>query len=119
MIMWLRPLKGRAWQASALLPRSAMLSTAANPTDGRFDGEAKCFAAEAVHPEVISRLRGPLNGVGDGDGAGTSGNTRSLFVRRRAAKARPVGYPALGGRYPHPHHPRDPAQYSNYRVRHG
>jgi hypothetical protein len=56
--MWLRPSKARAWLASALIPRCAVLSTAANPTDGRFDGEAMCFAEEAVHPEVISRLLG-------------------------------------------------------------
>jgi hypothetical protein len=29
-----------------------MLSTTANPTDGRFDGDAICIAEGSVHPEV-------------------------------------------------------------------
>jgi hypothetical protein len=29
-----------------------MLSTTANPTDGRFDGGASSVAEEGVHPEV-------------------------------------------------------------------
>jgi hypothetical protein len=29
-----------------------MLSTTANPTDGRFDGDAYSVAEEGVHPEV-------------------------------------------------------------------
>src|SRR5580692_5985958 len=49
--MWFWARNACAWLASALLPRAAVLSTAANPTDGR-------FAGEGVHPEVILRLKG-------------------------------------------------------------
>src|ERR1700730_2777850 len=57
----------------------------------------------------------PPNGVGDnGAGAGTSGDSRSLYVRRRASEARALGYSALGGRYPLARHALHPAQHSNY-----
>ena len=49
----------------------------------------------------------------------TSGYSRSLYVRRRAAEARAVGHPALGSRYPLPRHPRDPAQYPDHFLRDG
>ena len=51
--------------------------------------------------------------------AGTSGDSRSLYVRRRASETRPLGYPALRGRYPLPRHPRHPAQHSHHRLRDG
>jgi hypothetical protein len=42
--------KACAWQANALIRRAAMLSTAANPTDGRFDGDASASPQDFVHP---------------------------------------------------------------------
>ena len=96
-----------------------MLSTTANPTDGlEFAGDASGFAAEGAYPEVIA-ASGPPNGVGNGDSAGTSGDTRSLYVRRRAAEARSFRHPALRGRYPLPRHPRHSAQYPDHRLRDG
>ena len=62
---------------------------------------------------------GPLNGVGNGGCAGTSGDSRSLYVRRRASEARSFGHPALGSRHPLPRHPRDPAQHPDHRLRDG
>src|SRR3954452_17859617 len=61
----------------------------------------------------------PLNGVGNGGGARTSGDSRSLYIRRRASEARTFGYPARRGRYPLPTHPRDSAQYSDHRIGYG
>jgi hypothetical protein len=41
-----------AWLANALIRQPAVLSTTANPTDGRFDGDACSVAEEGVHPKV-------------------------------------------------------------------
>src|SRR5947207_7240706 len=51
-----RPQNTCAWQANALIRRSAMLSTAVNPTDGlRFDGSAASAAEGDVHPQILRR----------------------------------------------------------------
>ena len=57
-----------AWQANALIWRPAMLSTAANPTDG-LDSPAMPVASpdDAAHLEGLSRRTEPPNGVGNGD----------------------------------------------------
>src|SRR2546422_782550 len=97
-----------------------MLSTTANPTDGlRFDGDANSIAEGPVHPLGRIAANGPPNGVGNGAGERTSGDTRSLYVRRCASETGSVGYPAVGGRYPLPRYPRHPAQHPDYRLRDG
>ena len=98
-----------------LIRHGAMLSTGANPTDGRFDGDAKKgVAGGSFHPSGSSAAIGLLNGVGNGGCKRSSGYSRSLYVRRRAAEARAFGHPALGSRHPLPRHPRDPAQYPDH-----
>ena len=57
--------------------------------------------------------------AGVGDGRDRQFSPRGVHLRRRAAQARPVGRAAVRGRYPHPHHPRDRAQPSDRRLRHG
>jgi hypothetical protein len=42
-----------AWLPNALIWLPAMLSTTANPTDGRFDGDASGVVEEGVHPEGL------------------------------------------------------------------
>ena len=41
---------------------------------------------------------------------------RGIYLRRRAAQARPVRRAAVGGRHPHPHHPLDRAQPADRRL---
>src|SRR5260370_280810 len=47
--------KACAWLANALIRQPSMLSTTANPTDGRFDSDAICVAEGDVHPRAVSR----------------------------------------------------------------
>jgi hypothetical protein len=42
-----------AWLPNALISLPAMLPTTANPTDGRFDGDASGVVEEGVHPEGL------------------------------------------------------------------
>ena len=78
-------------------------------------------AARKASPRaaLISGHRGRWPPEGVDDGAGISGFSRGLYLRRRAAEARPFGCPAVRRRHPLPRHPRHSPQHPDHRLRHG
>ena len=96
-----------------------MLTTHANPKAGRD------VARGTPRDRHFISLRQPasISFSGETELAMAAKNNASpregAHLRRRAAQARPVGRAAVRRRYPLPHHPLDPAQYPDHRLRHG
>ena len=62
-----------------------------------------------------ARAQARAERIGDGS-EDRFGSARGIHLRRRAAQARPVRRAAVGGRHPHPHHPRNRAQHPDRRL---
>src|SRR5258708_28943530 len=82
-----------------------MLSTAANATDGRFDGDAKSVAGGSFHPSGSSAAIGPLNGVGNGGSKRAFWDSARLYLQPRPSSPPPFGDPSPGTRQPPPPQP--------------
>src|SRR6266436_2546449 len=91
-----------------LCPRCLAAAARAAPERAAFLGNFQSGADRVLRDFRAGFSRPVVGAVGSrGNGAGTrtSGDSRSLYVRRRSSETRPFGYPALRGRYPLPRHP--------------